>query len=154
MGLKKATLILYFLFFLHLQTHFLHAISRSTTQLPSVDPNHDNLQVQAVESKPPNGDAFAEKSMELAVVVKKGSFGGGGGGRGVGGGRSGGGGGGRGVGGGRSGGGGRTYGGGGIRPIPIYGGGSHHGGHRSSGGRESASCWLGLSTLVGLVLVF
>lgn len=153
MGLKKASLLLYFLYFLHLQHHFLHVISRSTISLASVDPNHDNLHVQAVESKL-DGDEFAGKSTEIAVVVKKGSFGGGGRSFG-GGGRSFGGGGGRsGGGGGRSGGGERTIGGGGIRPIPIYGGGSHHGGHRSSGGRESASGWLGLSILVGLVFVF
>lgn len=47
MGLmRKASLLLYFLFFLHL----LHAIrTSSTTGLASVDPHHDNIPVQFVE---------------------------------------------------------------------------------------------------------
>ncbi|KAF8107706.1 hypothetical protein N665_0118s0070 [Sinapis alba] len=74
MGCRKASLLLYFLFLIHLQHHSFHAIS-------------------AHESKP-NGDAFAGKSAELSIVVKKGGGGGRGGGGG-GGGRSFGGGGGR-----------------------------------------------------------
>ncbi|XP_010485845.1 PREDICTED: glycine-rich RNA-binding protein blt801-like [Camelina sativa] len=151
MDLKKATLVFYFLIFLHLQRRVSHAISASSTTLASADPHHDNPPVQEVESKP-EGDVISRNLTELAVVVKKG---GGGGGGGRGGGSFG--------GGGRSfGGGGRSFGGGsrgrgiggGIRPIPIYGGGSHHGGHRSSGGRETGSDWLVLSILAGLVLVF
>lgn len=152
MDLKKASLLFYFLFLLHLHHHFTYAISRSSTPLASVDPNHDNLPVQDVESKP-DGDVLAGRSTELAVVVKKG----GGGGRSFGGGGRSFGGGGRSFGGGTRGRGGggssdrETSGRRGVRPIPIYGGGSHH---RSSGGRESASGWLGLSILTGLVLVF
>ncbi|XP_010463948.1 PREDICTED: glycine-rich RNA-binding protein 10-like [Camelina sativa] len=156
MDLKKASLLLFFLIFLHLQHGFTLAFSRSVTTLASVDPNHDNSPVQ--------GDVISRNLTELAVVVKKGGGGGGGGG---------------GRGGGSFGGGGRSFGGGGrgftggsrgkgggdraipgrgvgggIRPIPIYGGGSHHGGHRSTGGRETASGWLGFFNLAGLVLVF
>ncbi|KAG7576012.1 hypothetical protein ISN45_Aa03g004510 [Arabidopsis thaliana x Arabidopsis arenosa] len=152
MDLKKATLLLvfYFLLFLHLQHHFAHAISRSSTSLASVDPNHDDLPVQPVELKP-DGDLIAANLTELAVVVKKGGGGGGRGGGGFGGGGSSS----RGGGGSSSRvGGGSSSRGGGIRPIPIYSGGSHRGGHHSSGGRETASGWLGLSILAGLVLVF
>ncbi|CAE5966115.1 unnamed protein product [Arabidopsis arenosa] len=156
MDLKKATLLFYFLLFLHLQHHFAHAISRASSSLASVDPNHDDLPVQPVELKP-DGDLIAANLTELAVVVKKGGGGGGRGGGGFGGGgRSFGGGGSSSRGGGGSssrGGGGSSSRGGGIRPIPIYGGGSHRGGHHSSGGRETASGWLGLSILAGLVLV-
>ncbi|KAG7580680.1 hypothetical protein ISN44_As08g004530 [Arabidopsis suecica] len=166
MDLKKATLLFYFLLFLHLQHHFALSISRSSTSLASVDPNHDDLPVQPVELKP-DGDLIAANLTNLAVVVKKGG-GGGGGGRGGGGFGGGGrsfGGGGRSFGGGGSssrggggsssrGGGGSSSRGGGVRPIPIYGGGSHRGGHHSSGGRETASGWIGLSILAGLGLVF
>ncbi|CAH8259316.1 unnamed protein product [Arabidopsis lyrata] len=153
MDLKKATSLFYFLLCLHLQHHFAHAISRSST---SVDPNHDDLPVQPVELKP-DGDLIAANLTELAVVKKGGGGGGRGGGGFGGGGRSFGGGGSSSRGGGGSssrGGGGSSSRGGGIRPIPIYGGGSHRGGHHSSGGREIASGWLGLSILAGLVLVF
>lgn len=156
MGLRKASLLLYFLFFLHLQHQLLHAIRISLTDLASVDPQHDNLPVQFAESKP-DGDAFAGN---LKESVKKGSFGGGGrsfggggGSRGVSGGSRGGSSGSRGgssggersIGGGRSG----MY----PYPYPYIGGGSHHRVNRSSGCRESASVWLGLSTLAGLVFV-
>ncbi|XP_010417299.1 PREDICTED: glycine-rich protein 2 [Camelina sativa] len=154
MDLKKASLVFYFLIFLHLQRRVAHAISASSTTLASADPNHDNPPVQEVESKP-EGDVISRNLTELAVVVKKGGGGGGGGGGRGGGGFSGGG---RGIGGGSRGNGGGDRvipgRGGGIRPIPIYGAGSHHGGHRSRGGRETASGWLGLSILAGLVLVF
>ncbi|CAA7041161.1 unnamed protein product [Microthlaspi erraticum] len=172
MGLRKASLLVYFLFFLHLQHQLLHAIRISLTDLATVDPQHDNnLPVQFAESKP-SGDAFAGDLKKSAVVVKKISFGGGGrsfggGGRSFGGGGSGGS---RGVSGGSRGGssgsrggssgGERTIGGGrrGIYPYPYIGGGSHHSGNRSSGNsssgcRESVPVWLGLSTLAGLVFV-
>lgn len=131
MGCRKAFLLLYFLFLVYLHhNHSFQAISAA--------PNH--------ESKP-DGEAFAGKTADLSVVVKKG----GGGGRGGGGG------------GGRSfGGGGRSFGGGGgggrkggRGVIPLVGGAaaaSHHRGKHSSGGRESASVWFGLSALLGLVL--
>ncbi|KAF8091891.1 hypothetical protein N665_0433s0056 [Sinapis alba] len=163
MSSMKASWLLYFLFFLLLQHNFYQAISRSTTSLATADPSHDNLPVQSAESKH-DRDAFADKTAELAVVVKK--VGGGGGGRGGGsfggGGRSFGGGGRSFGGGGRSfdggehggGSGERSTGGRGVFPFSGGGGGSHHGGHRSSGDRKSASVWFGLSTLLGLVLGF
>ncbi|CAN7075757.1 hypothetical protein Bca4012_091438 [Brassica carinata] len=146
MSSMKASLLLYFLFFLHLQHHLFQATSRSTTRLATAgaDPSHVNRPVQSVESEH-DGNAFADKAAELAVVVKKGGGGGGhgGGGRG-GGGRS-------------SGGGGRSSGGGGRGVYPgfgVGGGSHHHGGNRSSGHRKSVSVRLGLSTLLGLVLGF
>ncbi|KAG2318230.1 hypothetical protein Bca52824_021352 [Brassica carinata] len=177
MGSTKASLILYFLFFLHLQHNFFQATSRSTPRLATVDPSHFNLPVQSVESKH-EGGGFSDKTAELAVVAKRGGGGGrsfGGGGRSFGGGGRGFGGGGRSFGGGEHGGGnggrstggrgGRSSGGSEERPMggrgvyPVFGGGgggggSHHGGKRSSGDRNSVSVWLGLSTLVGLVLGF
>ncbi|CAN7113066.1 unnamed protein product [Brassica rapa subsp. narinosa] len=166
MSSMKASLLLYFLFFLHLQHYFFQATSRSTTRLATADPSHVNLPVQSVESKH-DGNAFADKAAELAVVVKKGGGGGGhgGGGGGGGGGRGGGGrGGGRSSGGGERGvypgfgvGGGRSSGGGGRGVYPGFGVGGgfhHHGGNRSSGDRKSVSVLLGLSTLLGLVLGF
>ncbi|KAG2305016.1 hypothetical protein Bca4012_064087 [Brassica carinata] len=149
----KASLILYLLFFLHLQHHVFQATSRSTTRLATADPSHVNLPVQSVESKH-DGDGFSDKTAELAVVVRKGGGGGGGhGGGGGGGGHSSGGGGRSSSGGGHGGGSGeRSMGGRGV--YPVGGGGSYHGGRRSSGDRNSVSVWLGLSTLVGLVLGF
>ncbi|CAG7890820.1 unnamed protein product [Brassica rapa] len=138
MGSMKASLLLYFLFFLHLQHYFFQATSRSTIRLATAgaDPSHVNLPVQSVESKH-DGNAFADKAAELGVVVKKGGGGGGHGGGGGGGGRS-------------SGGGGR-----GVYPgFGVGGGFDHHGGNRSSGDRKSVSVLLGLSTLLGLVLGF
>ncbi|AEE74113.1 glycine-rich protein [Arabidopsis thaliana] len=119
MDLKKASLFLFLLLCLHLQLqhHFAHAVSRSSTSLAFVDPNHDDLPFQEVELKP-DGDVIEANLPKLTVVVKKGG------------------------------------GGGGLRPIPIYGGGTHRSGHHSSGGRETASGWLGLSILAGLGLVF
>jgi len=143
MDLKKASLFLFLLLCLHLQLqhHFAHAVSRSSTSLAFVDPNHDDLPFQEVELKP-DGDVIEANLPKLTVVVKKGGGGGGRGGGGFGGG-------------GRSfGGGGSSSRGGGLRPIPIYGGGTHRSGHHSSGGRETASGWLGLSILAGLGLVF
>ncbi|XP_013635254.1 PREDICTED: neuropeptide-like protein 32 [Brassica oleracea var. oleracea] len=130
---------LYFLFFLHLQHYFFQATSRSTTRLATAgaDPSHVNLRVQSVESEH-DGNAFADKAAELAVVVKKGGGGGG-------------------HGGGGRGGGGRSSGGGGRGVYPgfgVGGGSHHHGGNRSSGYRKSVSVRLGLSTLLGLVLGF
>ncbi|KAG2273095.1 hypothetical protein Bca4012_085927 [Brassica carinata] len=126
---KKASLLLYFLFLVHLHHNSFHAISAA--------PSHVSK---------PDSEAFAGKTAELAVVVKKGGGGGGIGGGG-GGGRSFG-------GGGRSfGGGGGSKGGRGV--VPLVGGAaaaSHHRGHHSSGGRESASVWFGLLALLGLVL--
>ncbi|CAH8305895.1 unnamed protein product [Eruca vesicaria subsp. sativa] len=147
MGSRKASLLLCILFFLHLQHYFFQAISRPTPSLASPDPSHGNLPVQSVELKH-DGDAFSDKTEELAVVVKMGV--GGGGGHSFGGG-------------GRSfGGGGRSYGGGGSGERSMGGGGGGvrgvggggGGGHRSSGDRKSASVWLSLSTLLGLVLYF
>lgn len=166
MGSTKGSLILYFIFFLLLQHKFFQATSRSTTRLATVDPSHVNLQVQSVESKH-EGDGFSDKTVELTVVVKRGGGGGhggsghGGGGHvggihGVGGGGHSGGGGGHSFGGGEHGGGSgeRSMGGRGVHPSFGGGGGSYHGGKGSSGDRNSVSVWLGLSTLVGLVLVF
>ncbi|AAF04894.1 hypothetical protein [Arabidopsis thaliana] len=159
MDLKKASLFLFLLLCLHLQLqhHFAHAVSRSSTSLAFVDPNHDDLPFQEVELKP-DGDVIEANLPKLTVVVKKGGGGGGRGGGGFGGGgRSFGGGGSSSRGGGGSssrGGGGSSSRGGGLRPIPIYGGGTHRSGHHSSGGRETASGWLGLSILAGLGLVF
>jgi uncharacterized membrane protein YgcG len=132
MDLKKASLFLFLLLCLHLQLqhHFAHAVSRSSTSLAFVDPNHDDLPFQEVELKP-DGDVIEANLPKLTVVVKKG-----------GGGSS------------SRGGGGSSSRGGGLRPIPIYGGGTHRSGHHSSGGRETASGWLGLSILAGLGLVF
>ena len=139
MSSMKASLLLYFLFFLHLQHHLFQATSRSTTRLATAgaDPSHVNRPVQSVESEH-DGNAFADKAAELAVVVKKGGGGGG-------------------HGGGGRGGGGRSSGGGGRRVYPgfgVGGGSHHHGGNRSSGYRKSVSVRLGLSTLLGLVLGF
>ncbi|CAH8306103.1 unnamed protein product [Eruca vesicaria subsp. sativa] len=116
---RKAFLLLYILFLVHLHHH-----------ATSADPSHGNLSVQSVGSNPDgDDDAFAGITAELSIVIKKG-----------GGGRGGGGGGGK---------GGRSFRGGDDRKGGngmVFVAGSHH---RSSSCRESASFWFRLTAFLG-----
>uniref|UniRef100_A0A1J3ISG9 Uncharacterized protein n=1 Tax=Noccaea caerulescens TaxID=107243 RepID=A0A1J3ISG9_NOCCA len=135
--MRRTSLVLYILFFFHIQHKFFSVRSQSS----SVATNHETLPFSA--SKPEV--VWSEvKARELAVVIKRG---GGGGGRGGGSSRGG---------GGRSRGRSRSSGVG--RVVPVHGGGGRGGSHRSSGSRSfrGAVCavsWLGLLVLASLFLV-